>query len=143
MSHSEFTTAESLKLKGTFLRRYCCWALRADRFDVCAGTYVVTGGNRGIGRAYSYAIAQAGGNVAMIYRYVRTDSTSLVSDLVESAATVQEVHERPGHRQGDSGRVPQRPRPGMFPHSIDGCFFLLGAFSLVRPTSATCATPTN
>ncbi|KAN0094359.1 hypothetical protein V8E55_002646 [Tylopilus felleus] len=47
MSHPEFTTAESLKLKGT---------------------YVVTGGNRGIGRAYSYAIAQAGGNVAMIYR---------------------------------------------------------------------------
>ncbi|KAI9571000.1 hypothetical protein HD554DRAFT_235280 [Boletus coccyginus] len=32
------------------------------------GTVVVTGGNRGIGRAFSYALAQAGSNVAMIYR---------------------------------------------------------------------------
>ncbi|KAG9310124.1 hypothetical protein JVU11DRAFT_9738 [Chiua virens] len=32
------------------------------------GTYIVTGGNRGIGRAFSYALAQSGANVAMIYR---------------------------------------------------------------------------
>lgn len=31
---------------------------------------VVTGGNRGIGLAFSRAIAQAGGNVAVIYRSV-------------------------------------------------------------------------
>lgn len=28
----------------------------------------MTGGNRGIGKAFSYALAQAGSNVAMIYR---------------------------------------------------------------------------
>ncbi|KIK95823.1 hypothetical protein PAXRUDRAFT_826639 [Paxillus rubicundulus Ve08.2h10] len=32
------------------------------------GCVIVTGGNRGIGRAFSYALAKAGANVAIIYR---------------------------------------------------------------------------
>lgn len=40
---------------------------------------VVTGGNRGIGYAFTRAVAKAGANVAVIYRYVLFLSLSLSS----------------------------------------------------------------
>lgn len=44
-----------------------------------AATVVVTGGNRGIGKAYSRALAESGVNVAIIYRFVLTIALSSVS----------------------------------------------------------------
>ncbi|KAG6826046.1 hypothetical protein H0H92_001301 [Tricholoma furcatifolium] len=48
---------------------------------------VVTGGNRGIGYAYSRALAAAGANVAMIYR-----SSKDAPDVAEKLAKEFKIH---------------------------------------------------
>ncbi|KAH0831311.1 hypothetical protein J3R83DRAFT_13955 [Lanmaoa asiatica] len=52
------------------------------------GTIVVTGGNRGIGKAFSYALAQSGANVAMIYRK-STDAPDVAKKIQDEFKNVK------------------------------------------------------
>ncbi|KAI6111652.1 mannitol dehydrogenase from agaricus Bisporus [Pisolithus croceorrhizus] len=45
------------------------------------GTVIITGGTRGIGFAYSCAVAQAGANVALIFRQRREDADKAVEEI--------------------------------------------------------------
>lgn len=86
-------------------RGHCldCWWSSTDK------TIIVTGGNRGIGLAFTRAVAAAGANVAVIYRYVGRGVLSIYLFnqyyLFRSAKDAVEVTEKVGKEFGVKTKV--------------------------------------